>query len=192
MSVPSKRRWRWKLLLSSGSLPCLIIPETTEETLSWCYFSTATKTVCFAANLFTWRNKTVAKAFVEIQRNTLKQSLWRFTPFKAKSNVSLLCWRKDDQLWHFSCKFPRTSLSICIKGMKRNDFQGTMCFNLTIPNVFQCKKKRNKSGTVWGSVRFISSPHTFWNGLDACALFMMLNLGFCNSSQSWNFSDWPI
>lgn len=32
----------------------------------------------------------------------------------------------------------------------------------------QKKKKKPKSGTVWGSVRFISSLHTSWKGLNMC------------------------
>lgn len=67
--------------------------------------------------------------------------------------------------------------------MKGSYFQRTMCFNLKIPNMFQCKK--TKTVTVWEicQVYFLSSHFLGKVG----ALFMMLNLGFRNSSQCWDF-----
>lgn len=196
MSVPSKPRWRWKWLSSSGSPLRLNNPETIEETLSWylsCEEDKEKKSrhelpaVCFAAaNRLPQRYRTVPSIWWNSEEYTQATTL-TIHSLKAKSNVSI-CVEERISALTFEQQFPWNSLSIHIKGMKRSDFQRKMCFNLTIPNMFQYKMKRKrgektKSGTMWESVRFISSLRVSWKVL--CS--WCWNVGFGNLSQSRDF-----
>lgn len=158
-SFPS--HWRWKLLSSSGSPLRLIIPETTEETLSLCFYcgeknrNTVMRyqTLCFAASLLLWR-KRVPSIWWDSQEYTQTVTL-TIHSLKAKSNVSI-CVRERLSALTFELLFPWNGLSIRIKGMKRSDFQRTMCFNLTIPNMFQCENQKQDSVGIC-QVYFFSS-----------------------------------
>lgn len=105
---------------------------------------------------------------------------------RAKSNVSICVGGRRSVLTSEK-QFPWTSLSIRIKGMKSSDFQRTMRFNLTIPNMFQWNKTKSLTVPVWT----ISSPHTSWKVLYFSLLLLLFlelsNLGFGNLSQSQDF-----
>lgn len=144
MSVPSKPRWRWKLFLSLGSPLCLNIPQTIEGTLSWC-FSCVKKKKKNTNELAKWfalqpiffcGETEQCQAFDEIQRNTLKQSLWQFIPLKPKVMFPFVS-KKDYQLWHLSCNSHGTACLIASRAWKGVTFkercaliwQFQTCFN---------------------------------------------------------------
>lgn len=157
-AVPSKPHWRWKLLSSSGSPLCLIIPQTTEETLSWCFSCETNSNELrkrFALRLIFFCGETEqCQAFDEIQRNTLKQSLWQFIPLKPKVMFPFVL-KKEYQLWHLSCNSHGTACLFASRAWKGVTFKERCAFNLTIPNMLQKKQKRDSVGIC--QVYFLTS-----------------------------------
>lgn len=172
MSVPSKPQWRWKLLSSSGSPLCLIIPQTIEETLSWCLSCGKTSNELpkrFALQpIFFCGGTEQCQSVDEIQKNTLKQSLWQFIPLKPKVMFPFVS-KKDYQLWHLSRNSHRTACLFASRAWKGLTFKERRALIWQFQTCFNAKKKKKtKSRTVWGCVRFVSSPHTSWKGLNMC------------------------
>ncbi len=190
MSVPSKLYWRWKLLSSSGCPPCLLIPQTTEKTLSWCFSCGKTSNELpkrFALQPIFCGETEQCQAVDEIQKNTLKQSLWQFIPLKPKVMFPFVS-KKDYQLWHLSCNSHRTACLFASRAWKGLTFKEWCALIWQFQTCFNAKKKKKnpkagQCGDLSGLFPLFTHPGKAW----ICALFTILNLGFRNLSQSWDF-----
>lgn len=161
MSIPSKPSWRWMLSLSPGSQLChysrdnrgdtkLLLPLE-ENKKQKTVMSFQNSMVCSQSSSGETKR---CQVFDEIQSNALKQTFLTIHSRKAKSNVSI-CVEERLSALTFELQFPCNSLSIRIKGMKRRVFQRTICFNLTVTNMFQ-KRDTLELCQVY------SSLHTHW------------------------------
>ena len=128
------------------------------------------------------------QAFDEIQRNTLKQSLWQFIPLKPKVMFPFVSKRKTISFDIWAAIPMEELVSPHQEHEKGATFKETPPLNLTIPNMFQCVNQR-KGRTAPDLSGLFSSTHTHprektWT----CALFHGGEiLGFCDSSQSCGF-----
>lgn len=147
----------------------------------------ATKTVCFAANLFLWRDRTVPGIWWDSEEYTQAVTL-TIHSLKAKSNVSICVEKKDYQLWHLSCNSHGRACLSASRAWKRSDFQGNATIKFDNSKHVSVRKPKAKAGRLRiCQVYFLLLSRIPRKDLDVRVVHAGEISGLCNSSQSCGF-----